>query len=103
MRLLTLLMCALAGVALSVRGVDAGASVIVGGYGGGASVSTYSSSSSNCYGASTYNSTSIGTSSGQLEVQARSDRYGLDHGPNLRVQTAHYFLSRWYDLVDIVD
>lgn len=59
------------------------------------------------YGASTYssNSTTIGTSSGSLQYEATGALYtsSSDNGPSLRAQTGTYFLSRWYDLIDIVD
>ncbi len=92
MRSLTVLLCALAGAAFAVRGEDM------------SSGSGYSSgpTAGSSYGASTYNSTTIGTKAGQLEKNANQTS-GPAEGPNMKVQTAHYFLSRWYDLVDIVD
>ncbi|MEI6234571.1 MAG: hypothetical protein WCT04_16070 [Planctomycetota bacterium] len=55
------------------------------------------------YGASTFNSTSIGSKGGGLEKQTNGAYKYVDDSPNLKQQTSHYFLSRWYDLIDIVD
>ena len=93
MRSLSVLLCALAGAAFAVHGEEMSV---------GASYSSGSTAGSS-YGASTYNSTSIGTKGGQLEKNASQSSSGPSEGPSLKVQTAHYFLSRWYDLVDIVD
>lgn len=73
-------------------------SIVSAGYGSG---SAYGSGSS--YGTSSYSSTTIGTSGGTLERQSNSLYVTNEENQNLKVQTARYFLSRWYDLVDIVD
>lgn len=72
--------------------------VVGGGYGSG---SAYGCGSS--YGSTTYTSTTVGTSGGTLERQANSLYVTTEENHNMKVQTARYFLSRWYDLVDIVD
>jgi hypothetical protein len=53
------------------------------------------------YGASTYTGMTIGTKGGTLQLESEYKYH--DDTPNLKVQTARYFLSRWYDLIDIVD
>lgn len=55
------------------------------------------------YGATTYQTTTIGTSGGGLESQTNGGYKYTDDTPNLKIQTERYFLSRWYDLIDIVD
>ena len=46
-----------------------------------------------------------GTKAGELEKEAGKPAAGasLNEGPKLEAQFAHYFLSRWYDLIDIMD
>jgi hypothetical protein len=69
------------------------------GYGSGVTITSTSGGSS--YGACDYNSATIGTVGGTLDRTASFA--GPDDGPNLKVQAGRYFLSRWYDLIDIVD
>ena len=69
--------------------------------GGGGSGSSFGGGSGSSYGASTYTGMSIGTKGGTLQNETEYKYH--DDTPNLKVQTARYFLSRWYDLVDIVD
>ena len=67
-----------------------------------AAESTYSAGS--IYGAASYTSSTTGTSAGQLQREASGSKYAIpEEGENLKVQAGHYFLSRWYDLVDVVD
>ena len=67
-----------------------------------AAADSYSSgSSASNYGASCY---SMGTKGGQLAGDAGGTMYGTpDEGASIKVRAGHYFLSRWYDLLDIVD
>ena len=45
-----------------------------------------------------------GTSAGGLERQMGRGTYvSPSNGPSVGKQASHYFLSRWYDLIDIVD
>jgi hypothetical protein len=45
-----------------------------------------------------------GTSAGGLERQVGRGTYcSPSNGPSIGKQASHYFLSRWYDLIDIVD
>ncbi|HLX60274.1 MAG TPA: hypothetical protein VKX17_03225 [Planctomycetota bacterium] len=81
-------------VAVAAQAADVNA-----GYGSGVTFS--SSNSGSNYGATTYNSTTIGTTGGTLERNAAF--VTPDEGPNLKVQVGRYFLSRWYDMVDMVD
>jgi len=92
MRSTNMLLCAALVLTAAVHAEQMSSNSANAGYGSG-----YGS-----YGATTYNSTSIGTSAGCLEKNSNGSKY-IDDTPNLKVQTAHYFLSRWYDLVDIVD
>ena len=56
------------------------------------------------YGASTYaSSTDIGTPAGGLEREASLEIKASNDDPSIGKQASHYFLSRWYDLCDIVD
>ncbi|HYF51928.1 MAG TPA: hypothetical protein VEJ63_21145 [Planctomycetota bacterium] len=61
------------------------------------------SSSSSSSGGS-MSSSSSGTRAGELERQAgRSSSDPNAGGRSIGAQAGHYFLSRWYDLIDIVD
>ena len=44
-----------------------------------------------------------GTSAGMLAREAGACNLNAEDGGSLGVQAGHYFLSRWYDLIDIVD
>ncbi len=92
MRASKIMLCTALVVAAAVHAEQSSSSVNSG-YGSG-----YGSS----YGATTYNGMTIGTKGGTLEQQANGYTYH-DDTPNLKIQTARYFLSRWYDLIDIVD
>lgn len=81
---------------------------------GSAAESTTTSSSSGGGGgfqssSSTYNSGEIpktskkGTSAGDLAKEAGKTSPGTNKERSLGAQAGHYFLSRWYDLVDVVD
>lgn len=47
--------------------------------------------------------TGVGTRAGELERQAGRSTTAPPIGRSIGAQAGHYFLSRWYDLVDIVD
>lgn len=56
------------------------------------------------YGATNYNSSTVGSRPGELQsLSGTSSNSGLSDGPNLKVQAGHYFLSRFYDMLDIAD
>lgn len=110
MQSIRLIVCALACVSAAVMAETAGASVSVGSVGGSTNSSSYSSGStgvytggSGNYGATVYTPSTTGTSTGGLQKETGVKYATPDEGANLKVQTAHFFLSRWYDLVDIVD
>ncbi|MFH0938530.1 MAG: hypothetical protein V1899_04510 [Planctomycetota bacterium] len=44
-----------------------------------------------------------GTSAGELEKQAGINSAMCSSGRSVAAQAGHYFLSRWYDLIDVVD
>jgi hypothetical protein len=49
-------------------------------------------------------STGTGTQAGDLAKEAgEAPSNGLQGGQSVAKQAAHYFLSRWYDLIDMVD
>lgn len=101
-----LIVCALAFVSAAVMAESVGASVGVGSTNVGAGASSNSAGvyGGSNYGATVYTSSSVGTSTGGLQKEAGGSKYALpDEGASLKVQTGHFFLSRWYDLIDIVD
>ena len=51
----------------------------------------------------TVTTTSQGTNAGGLEKEANTGQSSGQEGPSVGWQAGHYFLSRWYDLIDIVD
>lgn len=89
---------ALLGVALAA--LAAQAADVNAGYGSGVSVTT-TTTRGGSYGACNYSSVTVGTTAGTLEHNAQFA--GPEEGANLKVQAGRYFLSRWYDLIDIVD
>ena len=71
------------------------------GIGGGA---REGSSSSTSIGVHASASSDHGTSAGGLEREMGRGTYvSPTSGPSISKQASHYFLSRWYDLIDIVD
>jgi len=102
--LLTKLVCTIAVLTVGAWGVEAG---------GAATSSGASATSGVEIGGSTTRSSSAtkteampgATKGGELEKQAGKPVTGLSSGneQGLGRQFGHYFLSRWYDLIDIVD
>ena len=94
MRAAKTVLCALLLTAVGAFALDVNA-----GYGSG----TVTVSGGGCYGSSNYSATYNGTASGGMARQADGSYRSPDESPNMKVQTARYFLSRWYDLCDVVD
>lgn len=85
-------------VLLTALLMSAGLAAAADGYSSGSGASNY--------GASSYasGSSSMGTKGGQLAGEAGGTNYGApDEGLSIKVRAGHYFLSRWYDMLDIVD
>jgi hypothetical protein len=69
-----------------------------------AEMSSSSSSSSSSTSSGGTSSRSSGTRAGELERDAgHTSDSGPGEGRSIGKQAGHYFLSRWYDLIDIVD